>query len=88
MSPFEVLMLVCFGVSWPISIYKSWRTKKVSGKSPVFMTVVIIGYASGLAHKIFYSMDWVIYLYLLNMIMVSMDLLLYFRYSGAKGGNA
>ena len=82
MSLFEVLMLICFGLSWPISIYKSWHTRKVSGKSPVFMTVVIIGYASGMAHKILYSRDWVIYLYLLNMIMVSLDLLLYFRYTG------
>lgn len=82
MSFFEALMMICFGVSWPISIYKSWRTKKVSGKSPVFMIVIIIGYASGVVHKILYSMDWVIYLYLLNMVMVSLDLLLYFRYSG------
>ncbi len=84
MSFFEALMLICFGISWPISIYKSWRTKKVSGKSPVFMIVIIIGYASGMAHKILYSRDWVIYLYLLNMIMVSLDLLLYFRYSGSN----
>ncbi len=84
MSPFEVLMLVCFGISWPISIFKSWRTKKVSGKSPVFMTVVIIGYASGMVHKVLYSRDWVIYLYLLNMVMVSLDLILYLRYSQNK----
>lgn len=82
MSFFEALMMICFGVSWPISIHKSWRTKKVSGKSPVFMIVIIVGYASGVIHKILYSMDWVIYLYLLNMVMVSLDLLLYFRYSG------
>jgi hypothetical protein len=84
MSFFEALMMICFGVSWPISIYKSWRTKKVSGKSPVFMIVIIIGYASGVIHKILYSKDWVIYLYLLNMVMVSLDLLLYFRYSESK----
>lgn len=80
MSPFEALMLVCFGLSWPISIFKSLRTKKVAGKSPGFMIIVIIGYISGVIHKIFYSMDWVIYLYILNMIMVATDLVLYFRY--------
>ncbi len=84
MSPFEVMMLVCFGLSWPISIYKSWSTKKVSGKSPVFMFVVILGYASGMAHKVLHSRDWVIYLYLLNLIMVSLDLFLYYRYTGNK----
>ncbi|HEX2956001.1 MAG TPA: hypothetical protein VHO70_04190 [Chitinispirillaceae bacterium] len=84
MSPFEVLMLICFGLSWPISIHKSFRTKKVTGKSPVFMGVVIIGYASGVVHKILFSMDWVIYLYLLNMAMVAIDMLLYFRYTGDR----
>ena len=33
MSIFEVMMLVCFGVSWPISIAKSLRTRFVRGKS-------------------------------------------------------
>ncbi len=81
MSPFEALMLVCFGLSWPISIFKSLRTRKVAGKSPGFMIVVIIGYLSGVVHKVLFSMDWVIYLYALNMIMVATDLFLYFRYT-------
>ncbi len=81
MSPFEAIMLICFGVSWPISILKALRTKKVIGKSPVFMVVVIIGYASGMIHKVINSNDWVIYLYALNMMMVGIDLALYFRYS-------
>ena len=53
MSLFEALMMICFGVSWPISIHKSWRTKKVSGKSPVFMIVIIVGYASVLFTRFF-----------------------------------
>lgn len=81
MSIFEVLMLVCFGLSWPISIAKALRTKKVSGKSPLFMSIVIAGYASGIMHKIFYSFDWVIWLYGLNMVLVAIDMSLYFRYS-------
>ncbi len=80
MSIFEVLMLLCFGLSWPISIAKALRTKKVSGKSPLFMSIVIAGYASGIMHKIFYSFDWVIWLYGLNMILVAIDMSLYFRY--------
>jgi len=80
MSIFEVIMLVCFGLGWPISIAKSLRTKTVSGKSPLFMLVVILGYASGLVHKILYSMDWVLYLYALNLALVAADLFLYFRY--------
>jgi hypothetical protein len=81
LSIFEVLMLVCFGLSWPISIAKALRTKKVSGKSPLFMSIVIAGYASGILHKIFYSFDWVIWLYCVNMVLVAIDMSLYFRYS-------
>lgn len=81
MSIFEVLMLLCFGLSWPVSIAKAIRTKKVSGKSPMFMSIVIAGYVSGIMHKIFFSFDWVIWLYGLNMVLVAIDMSLYFRYS-------
>jgi hypothetical protein len=81
LSIFEVIMLVCFGVSWPISIAKALRTKKVAGKSPLFMSIVIAGYVSGIMHKIFYSYNWVIWLYGLNAVLVAIDMSLYFRYS-------
>ena len=81
MSVFEVGMLVCFGISWPISIAKAVRTKIVVGKSPIFMIIVTLGYLSGCIHKVLYSFDWVIVLYAINMVTVSIDLLLYFRYA-------
>jgi hypothetical protein len=81
MSIFEAMMLICFGISWPISIIKALRTKVVAGKSPLFMFIVILGYASGVVHKCLYSMDWVIALYAVNLILVGIDLLLYYRYS-------
>jgi hypothetical protein len=80
MSVPEAVMLVCFGVSWPISIVKSLRTRKVAGKSPLFMAIVFVGYVSGTIHKVLYSLDWVTALYVLNMVMVGVDLALYFRY--------
>jgi hypothetical protein len=79
-SGFEALMLICFGVSWPVSIAKSVRTKLVSGKSPAFMTIVCVGYLSGLVHKALFSRDWIIVLYAANLIMVIIDLMLYYRY--------
>lgn len=82
MSIFEALMLICFGLSWPISIAKTLRAKVVTGKSPLFIGVVIMGYVCGLIHKILYSFDWVIYLYAINIAAVSLDLILYFRYRG------
>jgi hypothetical protein len=80
MSIFEVIMLVCFGISWPISIAKSIRTKVVAGKSPLFMAIVCLGYVSGIIHKILYSFDWVIALYVINMILIAIDISLYFKY--------
>ncbi len=80
MSIFEAVMLICFGLSWPISITKSLKTKVVTGKSPLFMGIVITGYASGIIHKTFFATDWVIVLYVLNLILVGTDLLLYYRY--------
>jgi len=73
-------MLICFGISWPISIVKALRTKTVAGKSPLFMIIVMAGYASGIVHKLLYSYNWVIALYALNLIMVGVDLVLYIRY--------
>lgn len=74
-------MLLSFGISWPISITKALRTKVVAGKSPVFMVIIIAGYGFGIIHKALYSFDWVIYLYALNLVLVAIDMLLYFRYS-------
>lgn len=79
MSIFELIMLVCFGAAWPFSIYKSYKSKSVNGKSPYFLVVIIIGYISGILNKIFYNYDFVVYLYFLNLIMVSTDFVLYLR---------
>lgn len=79
MSPFEAIMLICFGAAWPFSIWKSYKSRKNSGKSLFFMVIVLTGYLSGILHKLLYSYDLVIFLYILNSIMVSADLLLYFR---------
>lgn len=80
MSIFEILMLVCFGLSWPFSIAKAVRTKNVDGKSSLFLGIVIAGYISGILHKVFYAMDWVVVLYCINLVLVGIDAMLYFRY--------
>lgn len=76
MSIFEMIMLICFGASWPFSLYKTWRAKSSVGKSRVFLVLVIIGYISGVIHKMLYMRDWVVLLYVLNGAMVSADLYL------------
>lgn len=81
MSIFEMLMLLCFGAAWPFSIYRSYKSKSVAGKSPYFLIILILGYIFGILNKIFYNLDFVVYLYFLNLIMVTTDLVLYFKNS-------
>jgi hypothetical protein len=84
MSVFEIIMLLCFGLSWPISITKALRTKVVAGKSPFFLGIIIVGYGSGIIHKILFSRNWVIILYMINLIMVAIDLSLYFKFKNRR----
>ena len=79
MSIFEAVMLICFGAAWPLDIANSWRTRSAVGKSWGFLVILIIGYISGIIHKLLYSRDLVLLLYLINLAMVSLDLLIYVR---------
>ena len=76
---FEALMLVCFGAAWPVSIRKSIKSRTAKGKSLGFMTVVLVGYFFGIAHKITGNCDAVVFLYALNCFMVALDILLFFH---------
>ncbi|NLV92329.1 MAG: hypothetical protein GX030_08050 [Firmicutes bacterium] len=88
MSIFEVLMLLCFGAAWPFSIYKSYTSKSVEGKSFVFLGILLLGYIAGILHKAFYSFDYVIYLYILNFFMVGTDMVLFLRNRKLQQGKA
>ena len=77
---FEVCMLICFGLSWPFNIAKSLRAKTAKGKSMLFEIIIIIGYLMGLTGK-FVNDDvtYVAAVYVLDILMVSCDLLLTLR---------
>lgn len=81
MSIFEMLMLLCFGAAWPFSMYKSYKSKSVAGKSPCFLIILMVGYVFGILNKIIYNFDGVVYLYALNLVMVTIDFILYLRNS-------
>jgi hypothetical protein len=72
----ELIMLLCFGASWPVSIYKSYKAKTAKGKSIFFLLLIFIGYLAGIIYKIFYHFDFVIYFYILNCLMVFTDILI------------
>ena len=76
----EVMMLICFGLSWPFNIMKSWKSRTAKGKSLLFEWCVIIGYCCGLAGKIIGgNITYVVAVYVLDILMVSVDLLLTIR---------
>lgn len=79
-SYYEILMLICFGVSWPIALIKTYTTKSVKGKSLLFLFLVLLGYIFGVIHKIIYNFDYVIWLYILNGLLVLADMMLWFVY--------
>ena len=79
MQIFEFIMLTCFGLSWPISVYKSIKSKSTQGKSIVFIIAIIIGYISGIIGKIVnHQLTYVLIIYCFNLIVVSVDLVLFF----------
>ncbi len=79
MSVFEMIMLICFGIAWPFSIWKSYTSNHNEGKSLIFLFIVFIGYLAGIAHKVLFNPDIVTFLYILNTMMVAIDIALFFR---------
>ncbi len=77
-------MLLCFGAAWPFSIHRSLKTGNVSGKSPVFLLIVLAGYVAGIIHKLLYNYDPVIFIYIINALMVTIDTVIYFRIQWKK----
>ena len=84
----EFGMLFAFGFSWPFAIARTYRAKRVDGKSPMFMAIVIAGYVCGIAsHLVEGSKLWLCWVYLADMALVSTDLCLYFYYSAKNRRN-
>lgn len=76
---FECVMLICFGISWPISVYKSYTSQSTQGKSIIFMTAILIGYIAGILGKIIgNNISYVLVIYVFNFLVVSIDFGLFF----------
>ncbi len=84
MSLWEAGMLICFGASWPFAVKKTYKTKSVKGKSRLFLSLIIIGYIFGIINKIINSVDFVLWLYVINLILVGSDLFLCLIYRNRK----
>lgn len=83
----EIVMIVSFGASWPMNVMKSYRSRTTKGKSIVFLCLILFGYVAGICSKLVnenymaeIEQKWyVLFFYVLNFLMVSADLVLYFR---------
>ena len=84
---FEIIMILSFGASWPMNILKSFRARTSKGKSLAFLCLIFFGYIAGIISKFLndtymasLSSKWyVLFFYCLNLVMVGIDLILYFR---------
>lgn len=83
----EIIMIVCFGMSWPMNVMKSYKARTAKGKSLMFLLFILIGYVAGITSKFvneaymasFADKWYVLFFYFLNFIMVFADLCLYIR---------
>ena len=83
----EIIMIVSFGLSWPLNVMKSYRARTTKGKSLSFLCLIFFGYIAGIASKFMneaymaeFSQKWyVLFFYVLNLIMVGADLCMYAR---------
>ena len=84
----ETAMILSFGISWPLSLLRSWRSRTAKGKSLFFEVFILLGYAFGIVRKIIQTMqpgghDFIFYLgfffYIFNFVAISIDIALYFR---------
>jgi len=73
-------MLFCFGFAWPFNIYKAYKARSNTGKSLLFSVVIGMGYLFGILHKALSPViDYTLWLYIINIVMVIIDIALYYR---------
>ena len=77
---FEMLFLICFGLAWPATVIKSFRSRSAKNKSVAFVILALCGYLFGIAARIIgQAIDYPLVFYIINLSMVATDLCLYVR---------
>ncbi len=85
----EMVMLLCFGISWPVNISKLIRTKSTKGASILFYFLIWLGYIAGVTSKLitvftndvpwYESVKWyVMAVYVINLIMLTVGITVWF----------
>ena len=79
-SILETVMLVCFGFSWPLNVIKAYSAKTAKGTSLPFILLIITGYIAGISAKLISGqINYVLIAYILNLAIVSLNVIVYFR---------
>ena len=60
----EAIMLICFGLSWPMNAYKNFKARTAAGTSWKFVSGTI---------------NWVLAVYFLNVVCIAANWVVYFR---------
>ena len=77
---FEMIMLVCFGLSWPINAYKNFRAGTAAGTSWQFIGLITLGYLAGIIAKFASgNVNWVLIVYFVNLACLAVNWAVYFR---------
>ena len=77
----EIIMVVSFGFSWPINAVKAYKAASAKSQSLPFYCLIFFGYICGIISKLISaSFKWyVLFFYVLNMCMVGILIIIYFR---------
>lgn len=84
----EIIMVICFGASWPFNIVKAYKARTTKGTSLLFMSLIGVGYVGGILNKIFTfiadnGLHWIQWMafafYIINLCMIITGVIIYFR---------
>ncbi|MDO4590223.1 MAG: hypothetical protein Q4B35_02365 [Slackia sp.] len=79
----EAIMLICFGLSWPMNAYKSYKAGTAAGTSWQFLMLISLGYVAGIAAKFCAGLvNWVLIVYFINLACLGVNWAIYFRNRG------
>ncbi|MCF0136485.1 MAG: hypothetical protein HUJ69_08710 [Lachnospiraceae bacterium] len=79
-SVFEAIMLISFGFSWPVNAVKAYKLRTAKSTSLAFLLLIEVGYVCGILAKILSgNINYVIFFYILNFVIVSSNIIIYFR---------
>lgn len=75
----ETVMLICFGLSWPINLIKNIKAKTAASTSLKFLVLITVGYIAGIAAKFAaHKINYVLIVYFINLVFVAANLAVYF----------